>query len=420
MNINPNSLYYWMAKTYSDNKTPTNKVTIMNEGGFRSGKTCDTADLIYTFCDHNRYAEMPLEIGVFRNTLKDCREKTYDKDFKKQLQRNGLYHVASIRDENQSPKVTLWGNKISFQGLDEMTEAPTFDIVFINEMLEINNEEKIRGLYMRCTMLFIGDWNPKYTHHWIFDWEGRPNVFFSKTTYKNNKHLFPEIRTEIEATSPWHFDDLHLPEDERRPHEENIKNKTADRWYFLVYGMGIRASHEGLVYPIVTYIDEFPPDIEEIAYGLDFGETAASAFVKCGVRRNGKGVRDDLYLMKLFYTPTKNSFEVIELIEVLAANGLYDKRKIIHCDNNQPGWVSDMKYSGLLCMPTVKYPGSREYWQSFIGSFNIHIVKDVEFQIEQENFCYKVVDGITLSETVKKYDHLWSAAGYGCVGQFRK
>jgi len=37
----------------------------------------------------------------------------------------------------------------------------------------------------------------------------------------------------------------------------------------------------------------------------------------------------------------------------------------------------------------------------------------------QENFSYRVVDGKTLSETEKKYDHLWSATGYVVVGDFR-
>jgi len=39
---------------------------------------------------------------------------------------------------------------------------------------------------------------------------------------------------------------------------------------------------------------------------------------------------------------------------------------------------------------------------------------------EQENFCYRVVDGKQLSETIKKYDHLLSATGYSVVGDFRE
>ena len=148
--IDPGPLYYCMAKIYSENKRPDNIVTIFNEGGFRSGKTCDTADLIFTFCDHNRNRKMPLEIGVFRNTLKDCREKTYEMDFKKQMQRSGIYQQANILKENMAPEVNLWGNKISFRGLDDMTEAPTYDIVFVNELLEVDSYEKIRGLFGRC------------------------------------------------------------------------------------------------------------------------------------------------------------------------------------------------------------------------------------------------------------------------------
>ena len=419
--LDPSPLYYWMAKVYSENKTPDNKITLLNEGGFRSAKTWDAAHLIFTFCDHNRYGKMPLEIGVFRNMLKDCREKTYEKDFKKAGQMSNIYDRKDILKENQSPEWYLWGNKISFLGLDELTEQPSFDIVFINETLEVNNENKIKGLYGRCKMLFIRDWNPRYTHHWVFDWEGRPDVFFSHTTYKNNKHLEKSIVTFIESTSPWHLDDLDLPEDQRRPNEENIKNKTVDKWYFLVYGMGIRASREGLVFPFVTYVNEMPKDIEYVSYGVDFGETAETAIVKSGLKLKPKGQKHDLYLQKLFYKPTETSKDVVDVVIALKIT------THLWCDNNQDnenagiGWVHDMRAAGIHAVLTRKFPGSRAYWIASLKNFNIHIVKDPDgdFQREQENFCYRVVDGIQLSETVKKYDHLWSAAGYSVVGDFQ-
>jgi len=413
MILDPNPLYYWMAKTYYQNKTINNKVVIFNEGGFRSGKTCDTADLIFTFCDHNRKRNMPLEIGVFRNTLKDCRERTYEMDFKKQLQRAGLYHTATIIKENASPEVTLWGSKISFRGLDDMTEAPTYDIVFINEMMEIDSYEKVRGLIGKCTKLVIGDWNPKFTNHWVFDWEGRPGVFFSHTTYRNNKHLDPAIISGLEATSPWNLEDLHLPEDQRRPHYENIQYNTADKWHFLVYGMGIRASRDGLVFPNVTYINlhDLPTDIEQHGYGCDFGTTAESAISKVMARQREKV--PDLFLQNLFYAPTENSNVLIPVVKEVIPDYT---AKYLHCDNNKPGWIEDMRNAGINAIPTVKFDGSRDYWIQTIKKFNIHIINDPKFQKEQENFSYRMLDGIQLSETVKKYDHLFSASGYGVVG----
>lgn len=35
MNFDPNGLYYWMVKIYSENKTEENKIQIFNEGGSR-------------------------------------------------------------------------------------------------------------------------------------------------------------------------------------------------------------------------------------------------------------------------------------------------------------------------------------------------------------------------------------------------
>ena len=45
-------------------------------------------------------------------------------------------------------------------------------------------------------------------------------------------------------------------------------------------------------------------------------------------------------------------------------------------------------------------------------------MKDPDVRKEQENFCYRVVDGKQLSETIKDYDHFFSACGYATVGDF--
>jgi len=163
----------------------------------------------------------------------------------------------------------------------------------------------------------------------------------------------------------------------------------------------------------VNWIDEFPKDIEEIGYGCDFGETAQTAIVKVGVRRTKP--KAELYIQKLFYCPTENSDIIIQVIQGLKID------KHIWCDNNMPAWISDLRRADppILALPTKKFAGSREYWIATIKKFNINAVKDIDLRKEFENFSYRVVDGKQLSETIKKYDHLMSATGYACVGDFR-
>ena len=303
MVFEPNALFYWMLKMYSENSHHKKQIRICNEGGARSSKTWDTIHLIVAFCDQHRYKDIPLKIAFFRNTLKDCRDKLYEEDFKLCLKTIGIYDKANARKENQSPEYNLWGNDIFFRGLDEATEQPTYDIVFINEALEVNSYGKVAGLFFRCRKLVIMDWNPKFTAHWCFDLEGQPLTFFSKTTYLNNPKLAPEIIENIQRYSPWHLDDLHLPETQRRPHEQNIANKTANRFYFLVYGMGMRGAMEGLIFEDVKWIDQLPDQFDKEFYGLDFGFTSdPSAFVKCRFKKNSdKNQKSDLFLeLKLY------------------------------------------------------------------------------------------------------------------------
>ena len=402
MNFDPNTLYYKMVKYYSQHKNDEDKTIICNEGGTRSSKTWDFFHFLVTYCDHNRNKNK--DIYLFRDTMINCKDYTL-KEFAKCMNVIGINFNPTM---SPRPYFKLWGNNIYFRGLaEEMNmEASPSHLSFVNEALDVETQSQISGILMRCTELFIMDWNPKYTDHWAFDFEKRPNCLFTHSTYKNNKHLPLSVVREIESYNP--------------NNPINVKNGTVDEYRWKVYGLGLRASPEGLVFNNVNYIDTFPEDVEQIAYGIDFGETNETAIVKAGLRLNPKGIKHDLFLQKLFYLPTETSANVIETVKALKINSH------IWCDNNQDnqnagtGWISDMRRAGISAFPTRKFPGSRAYWISTIKSFNIHIVKDPYFRKEQENFKYRVVDGIQLSETEKKYDHLWSATGYAVVGDFRQ
>lgn len=229
MKLDPNDLYYQMAAAYSKAIKQGKRLIICNEGGSRAGKTFDTFDLITTICDHNR--NKGLDTYILRDTLVNCRDYTL-KDWKKLQTINGIPITGR---ESPKPEYNLFGNNIYFRGLDDEKNIEGYpsDILFVNEVLE-TEKSKIEGLLMRCRKLVIFDWNPKLTKHWIFDYEGRPDVLFTRTTYKNNKHLEQTVIDEIESYNP------DIP--------ENIKNKTANPFRWKVYGLGLRADQEGNVF----------------------------------------------------------------------------------------------------------------------------------------------------------------------------
>ena len=416
MNFDPNPLFFWMCKKYAE-RDKSQRIILCNEGSSRSSKTFEAFRFIVTYCDHNRGEQK--DIYVFRDTLINCKDLTV-KDFKRCLGREGLgiYEDKNMID-SPKPYYKLWGQVINFRGLDKESEATKSDLLYFNELLECD-KEPYDGWVMRNENIVINDWNPKYTDHWAFGLEKLPNCFFSRTTYKHNKFLPESVIKGIEAYCPWELSDFDkrgwkVPVEQRKPNLQNIEAGTVDLYRWLVYGEGVRANREGLVFPAVTWVDQIPTDCEFVSYGMDFGQTAQTAIVKTAVKV--RHPKSDLYIQKLFYSPTENSDVISQVLRSLKIPAREEEN--IWCDNNMPGWISDLRQDNHLVLPTRKFPGSREYWIASLKKFNIHMVKDPDLRKEQENFSYRVVDGKQLSETIKKYDHLMSASGYSVVGDFR-
>ena len=287
--FDPSPLYYKMAQIYTNNKTEENKIIIGNEGSSRSAKTWDTFLFLVTFCDHNPNAG--LEIYVLRDTLDNCREKTF-KDFEKCTEINKVSHLIEYKSKGMKPTAHINGNEIRFRGLDKATkEGYPSDIVFVNEILD-TEKAQLEGIFMRCRKLIIADWNPKYTQHWFYDFELREDAYFTHTTFRNNKHLQKSVVNEILSYEPYEPNsyeiqgyDLHYKgrpitdTNQPPPHKTNVDNRTADLFKWKVYGLGLRGAMKGVIFNQLDFIDEFP-DIA-FTYGNDFGFTAdPNALVK--------------------------------------------------------------------------------------------------------------------------------------------
>jgi len=395
MKFQPNLLFDTLQDLWIERVTDTEKVIVCNEGGSRSAKTWDTFHLLVWICDNNR--NNPFDIYVLRDTLINCRDFTL-KEFIDCLKVIGIFQPSNMV-YYPKPVYVLFGHKIMFRGLDEKEDAEGYpsDILFFNEVLEMS-QSNVMSLIMRCRKMVVMDNNPKYTDHWVFDMQKRPDTIFTKTTYKNNIHLQQSVIQEIESYNP------DIP--------DNVTNGTADKYRWKVYGLGERCNREGLVFPNVTWIDKFPDDVEHIAYGMDFGTAAPTVVTKGGMKLTEN--KPNLYLQLLHYAPCANSDEVNEILDILKI----PKHIWSDTDMMGRGWIADLEAKGKPIFPTRKFSGSRDYWITTIQRFNIHIVKNIDARKEQENFCYRVVDGKQLSETIKAYDHFWSSAGYLCTGDF--
>jgi len=394
--FDPNPLFYEMVRLYQ-RRPADDKILIFNEGGSRSSKTWDFFHFLVFYCDQFRNSGQ--EIYCHRDTLTNCRDYTL-KDFVNCLTEIGVFDHRKLTGVAQKPYYNLFGNHVYFRGLDgENMEAYPSDIAFFNELLEVDSESKIAGIKMRCRKLIVADWNPKYTVHWAFKYEGRPNVYFTRTTFRNNKYCPPAVIKEIMA-----YEDT----------EENRKNGTVDKYRWKVYGLGERTAPDGLVFENVTWIDEFPKDIENIYYGSDIGKTnSPSTLIKLG--RQG----DNIYLKMLAHSPTPAPTNYIDLLrEALKADGSPED-SIIWADSAEPGYISDATQARLSVFAVGKFQGSIEYGIALLKKFKIHIVYCPEWYEEQSNYTYLKVHGIQTDEPIDAFNHLWDSSRYAALSNLR-
>lgn len=422
MNLDPNPLYFEMMEIYSENRHRDEKVTICNEGSSRSSKTWDTFFFILTYCDHNR--DKRNEIYVLRDTLVNCRDYTW-KEFRKCLVIAGVWDQSKAK-EYPKPYYDLFGNDIYFRGLDDEDNMEGYpsDIVFVNEALE-TEKNQVEGIDMRCRKLIIMDWNPKFTQHWCFDLEGQPNVHFTHSTYKQNKHLEKSIVRKIESYEPYmpgsyevigqelfYRDQPISDTNQPPPHPQNVQTDTADLFRWRVYGLGLRSANEGLIFKNVRYIDAFP-DLDHI-YGMDFGFTVDPLTLVKYAEDPG-----NIYLQLLCYQPIEDPGHISEYMDQIGV----ERHKPISADSSDKH-VSENK--GAIEMvhslqslgwfiSKVEKSKSVMFWLTSMKNKRINIVKNhlyLHAKKEQENYTMKKVNGITINQPIDKFNHFWDGSRY--------
>lgn len=385
MNFNPNPLCWYMVKLYQENKFKDDKLIICNEGGSRSSKTWDFFHFLVLFCDQNKNTWN--EIYILRDTLVNCRDFTL-KEFIKCLQIIGIYDDKMLKT-SPKPYYNLFGNHIFFRGLDDEvnTEGYPSDIIFVNEALE-TSKGSVDGIKMRCRKLVVMDWNPKYISHWAFKLENQPNVFFTHTTYRNNKHLEKSIIKEIEGYEPT---------------PENIDNGTADPFRYKVYNLGLRGTSEQIIFKEWDEFTELPKEYDLKIYGIDFGFTNdPSTLVEVCIDKK------NLWVKQLLYQTGLTNQELAEKIKPLI-----DKNCYVICDSAEPKSIRELRLCGINSLPCKKGADSIIHGINFMKSKQIHIHKySTELKNEMRTYSFaKDKDGNTLNNPIGGQDH--------CIDGFR-
>jgi len=398
--INKNLKYlsecYKNQKFDKAGKLLSGKRGVVLEGSSRSAKTWSCIDFIILLCI--RY-EKNCVINIIKETYNEFKTTLYN-DFNQRLNDFGLENPFESKQEISSFKI--FGNKINFLGADKPSKfhGAQCDYFWINEALSVS-KSIFDQQEMRCKKFWMMDFNPSATEHYIFNSVmTRPDVGHCHSIFTDNPFISIPERNKILSYEPT---------------LENIKNGTADDFMWKVYGLGERGQITGLIFKNVTWIDEFPANIN-YHFSMDLGfVNDPTALVKFGLDGN------NLYAELLCYEPIDNAPALSDFLysEQIKAKGLIQGRKItIDCADryNDVEMVKELKNLGHNAVKCNK--GKGVVWSiGLLKKYKIHLVRNVNVKKEQENYKWRTINGISINEPVHAYCHFFDALRYGIVAE---
>lgn len=299
-------------------KSIKNKRVSLLQGGTRSGKTFSVIYFIIELCEHYK----GLEIDIVRDTFTALKATVW-KDFEGVLKESRLYNSDN---HNKTDHIYyLNGNTISYYGSDtpDKIHGRSRDILWINEAHQFD-AEIISQLFPRTRSRIICDYNPALgIDHWLDTYiEKYPPLI---TTYKDNPHLTKEQVADIESR----------------------KN---DKYWWAVYGSGIRAVREGIIFTNWK-VGNFNNDLP-YCYGQDYGFAKdPTTLIKLAVDENTKHI----YVHELIYDSTGLGTKEIAQMNKSKLDKYND---LIVADSAELRLISDLQREGLNMLPCEKGQGS--------------------------------------------------------------
>jgi phage terminase large subunit len=361
------------------------------EGGSRSSKTYSLIQFFVVYAFQQR---KPTRIVISRKKG-TWLNATVWVDFCNILTELGLVEKRDYTKNKTLHQIGIGLTTFEFVGLDDVQKLHglTVDIFWINEAMEASKDD-FDQLEQRCSRFAVLDYNPSAEQHWIYDSVcTRKDCYFDHSTMLQNPFIPENSRRKILSYEPT---------------EENFAQGTADERKWKIYGLGMRAALEGLVFNNVEIIDAIPEYIDKRAYGLDFGYSVdPSACVELGYFKN------NLYLDEKFYK------EGMLTRDIAAELGELERRRRlpIISESADPRLIDELKQYGLPISGVHKYPGSIEAGLDFMRGCKIFLTANsVNLKREFDNYTYAQDRyGNWLNIPVDDYNHGIDAARYICL-----
>ena len=350
---------------------------ISAQGSSRSSKTYNILIWIIIYC----LQHPGVSVSIVRATLPAIKGSVF-RDFKEILYKMMVFDEKNL---NKSGMIYTFANGsfVEFFSTDseQKLRGRKRHILYVNEANELRFIEW-QQLKMRTTLFSIVDYNPSFSdEHWLCDLNRDSRTYHFISTYKDNPFLEQTIIDEIES----------------------LQYKNQSLWQ--VYGLGQQAIVEGLIFPNIEIIDEFPEYAKKQAVGLDFGYTNdPTAAIKCGI------LDDALHLDELVYRTHMLSSEII--------HELKPHKLHVFPDSADPRLIQEIANAGIIIYPVQKYKGSIMAGLSKMLEYKIKITRrSVNLIKEFRNYTYlQDKDGKWLNEPIDAYNHGIDAVRYYILG----
>lgn len=354
---------------------------IYHQGGTSSGKTFGNLYALLSYLLYDRQGDKLL-CSVVSENYPHLRRGAY-KDFVTILTETGL--SEAVTEAKSTHTFTLpGGSQVEFFAADNEGKArgAKRDILFVNEGNNVAWDIYYQ-LALRTSETVIVDWNPSgefWLHEHLLPTLGQHEYIFTRTTYRDNPAVTPKVVAEIERL------------------------KLIDPVLYRVYAEGKTGMVQGLVFPEITIVPEFPKDAKKLAYGLDFGFTNdPTTLVRMGVSGGG------LYGEELLYETGLTNDDICKRLESL---GLRKTDEIV-ADSAEPKSIEEIRRKGWNIRPAVKGADSVNFGIGLLKQYGLNLTAaSTNWRKEARNYKWKEKDGRPMNAPIDAFNHCFDAARY--------
>lgn len=347
--------------------------TVSLQGSSRSSKTYNTLIWLISYCvEHPK-----TRVSIVRASLPSIKGSVYQ-DF---IEITNRVEINGILNKGNFTYTFPNGSWVEFFSTDseQKLRGRKRDVLFVNEANELHYIAW-QQLIMRTTRFAIIDYNPSFSDdHWICKLNSDPRTYHFISTYKDNPFLEQTIIDEIES----------------------LKWKNPSLW--RIYGLGLQAIVEGLVFSNTEQIDHFPTNIERTYIGVDYGySNDPTAIVRVAFSKDRIFVDEIAYNTQLLTS---------DIIEILKNNCRTEE---IISESADPRLVQEIYRARLNIKPVHKYGGSIQAGITKMLEYKICITKrSANVWKEFKNYTWaQDKEGKWLNTPIDKFNHAIDAIRY--------